>query len=295
MQKIGDFAVTRIIEFVAKPPLLDALIPEATPERVRNIPWLHPNFADFNSRLGYQFQTYVISTPAGRIVIDTGIGNHKSRPSHPAFSNLDTDFLHQMNTANVPPTSVDYVLLTHFHFDHVGWNTYQEATGEWVPTFPNARYLYGQREYDEYSALLGRSDCAGDDAELAQRTQLMSDSLEPPITWGLVDFVDSHHSVAPGINYEPADGHTPGHLMVSVESAGQRAYFIGDLMHSPAQVAHPEWASTGDHDPDLATRRRQSFLESVADTNTLVFGAHWPGAGGGRVIRAGHTFQLIAT
>ena len=105
--------------------------------------WMQPDHVEPGSdRLVGSVHTWVVKTPRHTILIDTCLGNHKQR-TNPGWRNLDTPFLNRLKACGCPPESVDFVMCTHLHVDHVGWNTKLED-GRWVPTFPNARYLFGK-------------------------------------------------------------------------------------------------------------------------------------------------------
>jgi len=164
--------------------------------------------------------------------------------------------------------------------DHVGWNTMLKD-GKWVPTFPNARYLIGRREWAHWK----------DEPDGPDRA-VRNDSVRPIVYAGLADFVDTDHHVTPEVFLEPTPGHTPGHVSVRLRSRGEEAVITGDLMHHPVQCAHPEWASRADYDAEQARVTRQRFLETSARDGALVFGTHFAGPTAGRVVRDGAAFRF---
>ena len=182
--RIGDITVTRIIEIEAVGGLR-RILPDADYDAVRAIPWLFPHFADAKGRLAASIHALVIETPDCRIVVDTCIGNDKVR-AVPAWNQLQTGFLADLTAAGYPPDSVDQVLCTHLHVDHVGWNTRLE-NDRWVPTFTNARYLFGADEFEFWRA-------RGDDERFGA---VFSDSVAPVFDAGLVDLIATDHQVAP--------------------------------------------------------------------------------------------------
>jgi glyoxylase-like metal-dependent hydrolase (beta-lactamase superfamily II) len=143
--QIGDFTVSRIVEMeVAGGTRF--ILPDATRDAASDISWLNPHFADDDGNLIMSIHALVIDTGDQRIIVDTCIGNDKPR-NVPNWNNLQTSFLQDLEAAGYPRESIDTVLCTHLHVDHVGWNT-MLVNGEWVPTFPNARYLLAQKEFD---------------------------------------------------------------------------------------------------------------------------------------------------
>ena len=144
---------------------------------------------------------------------------------------MQTGFLKDFEAAGFSRESIDVVLCTHLHIDHVGWNT-MLVDGKWVPTFPNARYLMGRAEFDYWKAAPGST--AGEPAVFA-------DSVQPVWDAGLVDLVASDHQVCPEVSLVPTPGHTIDHVSVRIVSKGEEAVITGDFVHHPCQLAHPDW------------------------------------------------------
>ena len=149
----GDLTIHRIIE--QEVPFLPALelLPDLTPELLaENRAWLKKAGAlDDNDALILCFQSYVVKTPHHTILIDSCIGNDKPRPARPNWHmKTDDNYMRALKAAGFSVGDIDYVMCTHLHVDHVGWNTRLE-NGRWVPTFPNARYVFGKTEYDYWT------------------------------------------------------------------------------------------------------------------------------------------------
>jgi glyoxylase-like metal-dependent hydrolase (beta-lactamase superfamily II) len=277
---VGDVKVTRIVEI----PLIMAgggLIKSATAEAVRAIPWLSPHFIDDEGRLIMSIHALVVETPTKRIVVDTCIGNDKPRHIEP-WSHLQTSFLRDFEAAGFSRESVDVVLCTHLHVDHVGWNT-MLVDGKWVPTFPNARYLMGRAEFDYWKA--GPDSTAGEPAVFA-------DSVQPVWDAGLIDLVASDHPVCDEVSLVPTPGHTIDHVSVRIRSKGEEAVITGDFVHHPCQMAHPEWASAPDYDADQSIRTRRETFAALAGAPTLVIGTHFATPTAGHVVRDGDVWRF---
>jgi glyoxylase-like metal-dependent hydrolase (beta-lactamase superfamily II) len=273
--QVGDVRITRILELEATGGTR-FILPQATPEVIRTIPWLAPHFADETGRLRMSIHALVVETPTRRIIVDTCIGNDKQRDI-PTWSGLQTSFLADLAAAGFARESIDTVLCTHLHVDHVGWNT-MLVDGAWVPTFPNARYLMVREEYDD---LLHAMKDGG------HYTGHVPDSVQPILDAGLVDFVGSDHQVAPEMRLIPTPGHTAGHCSVLISSRGQEAVLTGDLMHHPVQCAEPDWPGNFDGDKPMAARTRRKFLEDYGDGRTLIIGAHFSGPTAGHALPEG--------
>jgi len=268
--QIGKVRITRVVEMeVAGGSRF--ILPDATREACLPISWLAPHFMDAEGNLIMSIHALVVDTGERRIVVDTCIGNDKQR-SIPNWSNLQTSFLEDLAAAGYPRESIDTVLCTHMHVDHVGWNT-MLVGGEWVPTFPNARYLLAEREFRYW-----------DEAEADPLNDgILADSVRPVVAAGLVDLVDWEHKVCPEVSLEPTPGHTPGHVSVRIRSEGAQALITGDFMHHPCQMTRTEWCSPADFDAGAARATRESVLAECADTDVLVIGTHFATPTAGRV------------
>ncbi|WP_171113746.1 MULTISPECIES: MBL fold metallo-hydrolase [Streptomyces] len=280
---VGDITVHRIDEVLLPPATGPWLLPDATTDVVKQQDWLRPDFADDEGILHIDSHSFAFVLGGLRILVDTGIGNGKER-ANPAWHNLNTDFLQRLAAAGFPPDSVDLVVLTHLHADHVGWNT-REVNGEWVPTFPNARYLTSRTE---------REFWAGYDMEEA-RKQMFRDSVIPIEEAGLLDLVDvpaDGVEIVPGLRLIPTPGHTPGHIAVELTSRGETALITGDCIHHPVQFAHPAIGACVDIDPEQSEDSRRKLLGSLADTDTLVLGTHFAPPTAGRVVTHEGAYRL---
>lgn len=303
--KVGTVKITQVVEFAVVPSDLDGLVEEATPEAVAGVDWLHPEYANDQGQLLWSVHSYIVDTGSAVLVIDTGCGNGKSAPLMPAWSNLDTAFLERFKQAGYTPEQVDVVLTTHLHLDHVGWNT-RDRDGDWVPTFPNARYTYVADEFNYHKGiaegaaitpdLAGAKVYDGADPDIHQQTQLVfAESFQPCLDAGLVDLVSTDHQVTDEVRYYATPGHTQSHHSVMIESGGERAFITGDFIHHPCQIAHPAWRSHGDFDRGQNADRRAEFLETYADTDLLVLGTHFTGTSAGRIVRdGGDSYRLVS-
>jgi len=270
--QIGDVKITRVVESENAFDMT-MLLPDATRENVRKEEWLRPNFADDKGAAKLSIHAYAIESGGRKIVVDTCIGNDKRRPG---METLHTSFLSDLAAAGFARESVNLVLCTHLHIDHVGWNT-MLVDGRWVPTFPNARYLMTHREWEFW----GPSD-----------DPAIGDSVRPIFDAGLVDLVNTDHRITDEIWLEPTLGHTPGHVSVRVSSKGQEAVISGDLMHHPIQLGHPDWKCTFDADPEQGCKTRRAFMERYADGPVLVLGTHFATPSAGHIVKQGGAFRF---
>ena len=196
------------------------------------------------------------------------------------MNQLHGPFLDKMAAAGFAPESIDTVLCTHLHIDHVGWNT-RLVDGRWLPTFPNARYLFGRIELAHWSA-----------THDAEERQLLADSVQPVIDAGLADPVECDHVITSEVLLEPTPGHTPGHVSVRIRSGGEEAVITGDLMHHPIQCCEPDWSVHFDVEPQQARATRRAFFEGQSNRRVLVLGTHFAAPTGGWIVRDGEAWRF---
>ena len=278
--RIGQVTVTKIVELEVTGGSR-FLLPQATYDAILPIDWLRPDFADERGRLKMSIHALVIETPQRRIVVDTCLGNDKENRRIPTWNRLRTSFLADLAAAGYARETIDTVVCTHLHVDHVGWNT-MLVDGRWVPTFPNARYLMGRIEYRHWRAQREREDMSA----------VLADSVAPVWSAGLVDLIETDHRICDEVSLVPTPGHTPGHVSLRIASNGAEALITGDFMHHPCQIARPDWSSTADSDPDLARTTREQMLSRLANGPVLVIGTHFAGRTAGHVVPDGPAFRL---
>jgi glyoxylase-like metal-dependent hydrolase (beta-lactamase superfamily II) len=295
--RVGDITITKLVEreeSVRASGGERSGLPDAWPEAVKQISWLIPDFATAEGHLRMSIHALLVETPAMRLVVDTCVGNDKIR-AIPDWNKLSTNFLGRLEAAGWPRESVDGVLCTHLHIDHVGWNTMLE-NGHWVATFPKAKYYMARRELEHWSSEMEKS---GQDSSFSPFAQAMMDSeatfldsVKPIVDAGLATLVETNAQIGPGIRLIPTPGHTPGHVSVVIESKGERAVITGDMMHHPCQIARPQWSSAFDSDRNASVETRRAFFAEFADTPTLIIGTHFGGPTAGRLVREGTDYRL---
>jgi glyoxylase-like metal-dependent hydrolase (beta-lactamase superfamily II) len=256
------------------------ILPLASNDEIRKLPWLIPHFATEEGRLKMSIHSLVVETPNRRIVVDTGLGNDKQGRGVPTWNNRKGPYLETMAEAGFPVETIDTVLSTHLHVDHVGWNT-RLVDGRWVPTFPNARYLFGRTEYEHWR----------DHSETEDKIAVFKDSVQPIVDAGRAELIGSDASLTGEISLIPTPGHSPGHMSVLIKSEGEQALLTGDVAHHPCQMAHLGWSSTADSDPVQSPETRKALFSRFADTPTLVIGGHFSA---GHIKREGDAFKFIA-
>ncbi len=274
--QVGGMRVSAIVE-VEWPLQLRWMVPEATDEALAMLPWAYDGFVRADGTMTIAVQAFVVESDGRRIVVDTCAGNGKRRTGIAGvFDGLDTDFPERCARAGFPFDSVDTVVCTHLHFDHVGWNT-RRRDGEWVASFPNARYLFTAADLAHWSSRPEEMHAAAYD-----------DSVAPLVVANLVDAVAPDHVLTPEVRLVPTPGHSPGHVSVWIESGGRQTVITGDMVHHPVQLARPAWRDVADSEPVAAARTRAAFADRVRDADVLVLGTHFDApTGGSLVVRDG--------
>jgi glyoxylase-like metal-dependent hydrolase (beta-lactamase superfamily II) len=284
--QVGDMTIHRIIE--QEDPLFDPLtfFPTLTPETLaEHRDWLTRmgGLDAATGKLVLCIQSYVVRTPHHTILIDSCVGNDKDRPARPFWHRKTDDrWMRGLAATGLGLGDIDYVMCTHMHVDHVGWNTRLE-NGRWVPTFPNARYLFAGTELDFWTAEHAKTP-----------NEVIADSVLPVIEAGRADIVAGDHVLNDHIRLTPTPGHTPGHFAVEIGRGGTAAVITGDLIHSPLQARYPEMSMRADTDPAQAARTRRTFLECHCEAQTLMCTAHFPSPSRGRLSRWEDGFRFAA-
>jgi glyoxylase-like metal-dependent hydrolase (beta-lactamase superfamily II) len=280
--RVGRVEVTRIVEVWKWEDDISMALDGAKPSIVATQPWLLPHHATPTGRMFINFQAFVIKAGKRRIMIDTCVGADRER-EFPVFTHMQTTFLEDIASIGITPADIDTVLCTHLHFDHVGWNT-RLVDGRWVPTFPNARYLFSRKEYDHWQML---RDSGGYHA-----INHLVDAVDPVVAAGQVDFIDHEHRISDEIRLLPTPGHTPDHVSVLIDSEGEHAVITGDVMHHPIQVAMPAHPATFDMDKQAGARTRVDFVARFQDKPVLVIGSHFADPSAGFIVRNGDACKL---
>lgn len=296
---VGDVEVIRVVEWQGPFAAAGDLVPSAGEETWKdNEDWLAPDHWDPQSdRAVMALQTWVLRSGGRTILVDTGVGNGRERPGSPQFHRWQGDFLGHLERAGVHPEDVDVVVNTHLHADHVGWNTRaadgtdgggDSGGGEWVPTFPHAEYLVPAAD----DAHFGPDNAYGGGRSQSDRF-VYEDSVAPLHRAGRIVLWDGHHRIDEHLTLESAPGHTPGSAVLRLASAGERAVFVGDLLHSPVQILDPAHNSCFCLDARGASASRRRILGRAADERELVVPAHFGGSGIAEVRREGSGFGLL--
>lgn len=284
---VGDLTIHRVIEqettFL---PALDVL-PGLTPELLaEHRSWMRETGAlDAGDVLILCFQSYVVKTPHHAILVDSCIGNDKPRPLRPKWDmKTDDTYMRALAAAGLSVGDIDFVMCTHLHVDHVGWNT-RLQNGRWVPTFPKARYVFADKELAHWTETESRDPSAA---------PWITDSVLPIIAAQRQEVVTSAHQFNDVVQLIPTPGHTIDHYSVRLGRPGADAVITGDMIHSPLQARYPELGMRADYDSPQAGVSRRKLFGDLCDTSTLVCTAHFPSPSSGRITRWGDGFGFAS-
>jgi glyoxylase-like metal-dependent hydrolase (beta-lactamase superfamily II) len=239
-------------------------------------------------------QSWVIEVDGLTVIVDTGAGNDRQRPHMPPLDHLNTAFLAALRSAGIDRNTVDVVVNTHIHSDHVGWNTMLE-NGTWVPTFPNARYVAPAADYHFFQPdgpAARQSPRTEEEAAQQRGNQLVfADSVLPVDEAGQLIQWSDDYQISQSLRLRPAPGHTPGSSVLWLD-AGQRAVFVGDITHSPLQLLRPGDPCAFDVDATAAAATRRRIFTEAAQAAGTVIPAHYPGRGGATIRAVADQFEI---
>ena len=269
--------IKRVIETVDRGNL--PLIPQATPDNLKKIPWLDRSFLSGKRGLEIVIQLFVIESNDKVIIVDTCIGNHKDLTYKP-WANKRRNFLNKIKAAGIIQTKVDYVVCTHIHLDHIGWNT-TKINNVWKSTFPNASYIFSEKEFQHAKKF-----------ENKLHGNIIEESINPVIKSGQATFINPPYSIDKNITIIGTPGHTPGHMSVVVNYNNLNIIITGDMIHHPCQIAYPDWNTYYDFDKSLSTKTRRRILEKNAGQNSIIIGSHFSGSSFGRIIKDGDNYAF---
>jgi len=277
--QLGDIVIQRIVEHetpVYRP--LDFFV-EATDEAIAPYrEWLEPKaLCPQTGLMILPVLSYLVRTRHHLILIDTCVGCNKSYSDPPEWHMSGNDvWLHNLMAAGARPEDIDYVFCTHLHSDHCGWNT-RLVDGRWVPTFPNATYVFARAEY-----------------------QAMEEENHPIFLDNVVPIMEAKQAVLVDLDYalddetwlESTPGHSAGHVAIHLQSGQHHAVMCGDLIHTPLQLAEPGWTPTFEYDMALSSSTRKSFLNKYCGSETLILTSHFPSPSVGHIIRRGAYYDF---
>ena len=283
--QVGAVRIDAVIENARVALPFSHILPDLAPALLTaEREWLEPLTADLaRGEAVLAFHSYLVRTPKHTILVDTCIGNDKERGGFEAFHRLNTPYLANLHDCGVAPEAIDFVMCTHMHADHVGWNT-RLRNGRWVATFPKAKYLFAREEFNH------RRDHLSDPNSMT--TIVYNDSVLPVVESGQAVIVDSDHDIDGTVTLEAAPGHTPGTVLIHLQSRGETAVLTGDIAHHPIQIMYPEQSSAFCEDRVRSATTRTSLVKRFADTATLLLPAHFPAPTAGYIRSRGARWRF---
>jgi len=276
--QLGHINVSKIVEWNG-PLDLSFLFPNLDPGVLApHHSWLSPHYFDVEStQMLFSIHTFVVKTQHHTILVDTCLGKDKPCFYKP-WNMLSTPYLQDLSALGIQPEDVDFVMCTHLHMDHVGWNT-RLIDGRWVPTFPNAKYIFARKEWEHWSQ---------------KESEVQKISVLPIIESGQALLVETNHILDDEVRLEPTPGHTPGHVSVHLSSSGQEALITGDMIHHPLQCAIPDVTSMACDSQEQAIATRRDFLQKYAGSDVLILGTHFAGSSAGLIHPEGENWRFAA-
>ena len=281
----GDISITRIVE--TEMPMLGAtdFFPDWDPRAVdAHRDWMVPrHFDPASGKVVINIQAFLIRTPHHNILVDTCVGNHKPR-NRAMFNDQVFPWMDNFRAVGVTPEDIDFVLCTHMHVDHVGWNTKLED-GRWVPTFPNAKYIFSRAELEFWMQ-------QSEQDQMMRTGDYVADSVLPILEAKRELVVDMDHAIEDGLTLEPLPGHTPGMVGLNVSSGGNQAILCGDMMHHMIQCHIPDWSTIACADQSAARATRKAFLDTYVDRDVTIIPSHFPNPTAGFIVPNGDAFAF---
>jgi glyoxylase-like metal-dependent hydrolase (beta-lactamase superfamily II) len=232
--------------------------PDVDERRWREARELHPELFTDDGGWRFHIHVYVVRSEGRTFLLDTGIGP-ASAPAH-GWSGIAGSLPTELAEAGVDPLSIELVLISHVHDDHLGWN----VTAATTPTFPNARYVINRADWDLMA-----------DATDEEDREIFAAVLAPLQRAGVVDLSGDALEITAELRLEHAPGHTPGHQVLAIDSDGEHAVLSADLVNHPVQLHQHGLASASDMDPERANVTRTSWLERIEREGAVVVPAHF--------------------
>jgi glyoxylase-like metal-dependent hydrolase (beta-lactamase superfamily II) len=245
--------------------------------------------ADERNRIQLGMRCLLIEHPSGLVLIDTGAGNKENEKFKDIYGlenegaegrTMLEDGLQQIG---VTPADIAVVINTHLHFDHAGGNTRNRPDGSLEISFPNATYIVRRGEYDY--AMQPNERTAASYFERNYAPLEAADKIE---------FVAREKTIVKGIKVIPTPGHTPFHQSILIESAGERAFYLGDLVPTHAHLPLP-WIMGYDVEPLVTLETKRRILKQALEEQWLVIFEHDANIAWGRVEYDMKAYKLAAS
>ena len=276
--KVGDVELTAVLDMVPPAREPSAMFPE-----VPAAAWEPYKDTLEDGQLQLYYGAFVVQSGRATILVDTGMGPgpHPDRGNrtgnlYEVVSDVVLPPDNRRNTNVSPSDQINFVIHTHLHADHVGWNL-RYSGGMPAPYFRRARYIISKPDYDYFT-----------EEKMLERSPHIQRQIIPLRRLRLQQIVEGEHEVTEGIMVVPAPGHTPGHQVVLINSGGQKAMVAGDLLHTIAQVSESSWCAGVDYDKSQSAASREKLLDLTEKERWVVAAGHFPpGKQIGKVVRDG--------
>ena len=232
--------------------------------------WLqHSQFLDKDGMLTFEMGGFLVRNGDRIALVDTGIGPH-------ADATRTGTLMINLIAMGINPSDVTDIVLTHLHFDHLGWATDGERR-----LFENATYRCHEADWDFFMG----STPFDDSLAVSYMGGRPSSLLLPPMADRLVTW-SGDETILPGLDVRTAPGHTPGSSVIVLSSGTERAMLLGDVVHCPAELLSDDWESISDVDRQLALRSREALARELEGSDIPAAASHFPGLQFGRLLAA---------
>ncbi len=235
----------------------------------------YERFLDDQGRIVISIGGFLIETGDKKIIMDVGFG--PMTIEFPGFGPfIGGKYLQSFAQTGLAREEITDVIYTHLHLDHVGWTTV-EADGQRELTFPNARHLCTQADWDFWMT---------DESGMGPNPEAVANPLRP-----VIQFVNGGDELAPGLTILSTPGHTPGHISLHIQAGDEEVYLIADLLHSEVQFYEGDWHVAFDIDPAKGRETREAMYEKVAHPHILVADGHFADSVFGRLTNENGRWQ----
>jgi glyoxylase-like metal-dependent hydrolase (beta-lactamase superfamily II) len=256
MMQLGDFKISLINDgtFKLDGGTMFGMVPK--------ILWGRLAEADKDNRIVLGKNCFLVETPQSKILIETGIGSVKMSDKAKSIYEMDDKYnlVFSLKKKGVNPQDIDIVILSHLHFDHAGGNTVADKHNKFIPTFSNARYIIQKGEWD--AALKPN--------ELTRRSYLI-ENLLPLKEKKLLELIDGDKEIVKGIKVKITGGHTRYHQIVSIESNGKKALFLGDLVPATFHLKTPYLTAYDAYPLELIEIKKKVVAQAIKDRSLLLW------------------------
>jgi glyoxylase-like metal-dependent hydrolase (beta-lactamase superfamily II) len=205
-----------------------------------------------------------VTTPYTYLLVRTGQNNVLVDMGAGDFFPSTGGLVQSLHLAGLDPGQIDTVIISHAHPDHIGGMLDERGR----PVYPNAHYYLAQEEWAFWFSEAAAAKTTPAFINAARK------ALEP--VKERVELVEGTSEILPGIKMAPAFGHTPGHMVVWIESQGQKLVYVADTVVQPLHLEHPDWLPVYDILVDKAAASKQQVFDQAAAEHALVLGQHFP-------------------